>query len=148
MHPLEVQHACIPQAALAIAGKGKGSSSSKSKGFRVSSKPELLLTIVDCGFEHPSEVQQKCIPQATLGTGMGRTKLGGSGASPTYGMQAVVHSEAKIFVWHGPQHLRDIAKKASEGKATTAEEEQIVASLMSRLVSLQAECAASAILRP
>ncbi len=62
-------------------------------------------------------------------------------------MQAEVDSEAKMYVWHGPKHLRDIAKKASEGKATTAEEEQVVASLLSRLVSLQAECAASAILR-
>ncbi|CAO3599456.1 unnamed protein product [Absidia cylindrospora] len=35
-----------------------------STGFRdFLLKPELLRSIVDCGFEHPSEVQQECIPQ-------------------------------------------------------------------------------------
>merc|ERR1712146_118111 len=46
-------------------------------------KPELLRSIVDCGFEHPSEVQHECIPQAILGTdilcqaksGMGKTAV-------------------------------------------------------------------------
>ena len=31
-------------------------------------KPEILQSIVDCGFEHPSDVQQRCIPVAMLGT--------------------------------------------------------------------------------
>jgi ATP-dependent RNA helicase UAP56/SUB2 len=30
-------------------------------------KPEILQSIVDCGFEHPSDVQQRCIPVAILG---------------------------------------------------------------------------------
>ncbi|CAL5220705.1 g2761 [Coccomyxa viridis] len=46
-------------------------------------KPELLRSIVDCGFEHPSEVQHECIPQAILGmdvicqakSGMGKTAV-------------------------------------------------------------------------
>ncbi|KNC80643.1 spliceosome RNA helicase BAT1 [Sphaeroforma arctica JP610] len=46
-------------------------------------KPELLKSIVDCGFEHPSEVQHECIPQAILGmdvicqakSGMGKTAV-------------------------------------------------------------------------
>ncbi|CAF2457794.1 unnamed protein product [Rotaria sp. Silwood2] len=46
-------------------------------------KPELLRSIMDCGFEHPSEVQHECIPQAILGTdivcqaksGMGKTAV-------------------------------------------------------------------------
>ncbi|EIE84435.1 hypothetical protein G6F46_006201 [Rhizopus delemar] len=55
-----------------------------STGFRdFLLKPELLRSIVDCGFEHPSEVQQECIPQAILGmdvlcqakSGMGKTAV-------------------------------------------------------------------------
>ena len=46
-------------------------------------KPEILQSIVDCGFEHPSDVQQRCIPVAMLGTdvlcqavsGMGKTAV-------------------------------------------------------------------------
>jgi ATP-dependent RNA helicase UAP56/SUB2 len=46
-------------------------------------KPELLRSIIDCGFEHPSEVQHECIPQAILGmdvlcqakSGMGKTAV-------------------------------------------------------------------------
>lgn len=46
-------------------------------------KPELLRSIVDCGFEHPSEVQHECIPQAILRmdvicqakSGMGKTAV-------------------------------------------------------------------------
>ena len=46
-------------------------------------KPELLRSIMDCGFEHPSEVQHESIPQAILGTdivcqaksGMGKTAV-------------------------------------------------------------------------
>ena len=46
-------------------------------------RPELLQSIVDCGFEHPSDVQQKCIPQAIMGvdvlcqavSGMGKTAV-------------------------------------------------------------------------
>ena len=35
-----------------------------SSGFRdFLLKPEILRSIVDCGFEHPSEVQHECIPQ-------------------------------------------------------------------------------------
>lgn len=55
-----------------------------SSGFRdFLLKPELLRSIVDCGFEHPSEVQHECIPQAILGmdvvcqakSGMGKTAV-------------------------------------------------------------------------
>ncbi|KAG1136897.1 hypothetical protein G6F37_012053 [Rhizopus arrhizus] len=55
-----------------------------STGFRdFLLKPELLRSIVDCGFEHPSEVQQECIPQSILGmdvlcqakSGMGKTAV-------------------------------------------------------------------------
>ncbi|CAO3588987.1 unnamed protein product [Absidia cylindrospora] len=55
-----------------------------STGFRdFLLKPELLRSIVDCGFEHPSEVQQECIPQFILGmdvlcqakSGMGKTAV-------------------------------------------------------------------------
>ncbi|KAI9594759.1 ATP-dependent RNA helicase uap56 [Syncephalis fuscata] len=55
-----------------------------STGFRdFLLKPELLRSIVDCGFEHPSEVQQECIPQAIIGmdvicqakSGMGKTAV-------------------------------------------------------------------------
>jgi superfamily II DNA/RNA helicase len=55
-----------------------------STGFRdFLLKPELLRSIVDCGFEHPSEVQHECIPQAILGmdvicqakSGMGKTAV-------------------------------------------------------------------------
>merc|ERR1712063_139351 len=55
-----------------------------SSGFRdFLLKPEILRSIVDCGFEHPSEVQHECIPQAILGTdilcqaksGMGKTAV-------------------------------------------------------------------------
>jgi superfamily II DNA/RNA helicase len=46
-------------------------------------KPELLRSIMDCGFEHPSEVQHECIPQAILSmdvicqakSGMGKTAV-------------------------------------------------------------------------
>lgn len=46
-------------------------------------RPELLESIVDCGFEHPSDVQQRCIPQAIMGvdilcqavSGMGKTAV-------------------------------------------------------------------------
>ena len=46
-------------------------------------RPELIQSIVDCGFEHPSDVQQKCIPQALMGfdvlcqavSGMGKTAV-------------------------------------------------------------------------
>jgi len=46
-------------------------------------KPELMKSIVDCGFEHPSEVQQECIPQSMMGidvlcqakSGMGKTAV-------------------------------------------------------------------------
>jgi len=55
-----------------------------SSGFRdFLLKPEILRSIVDCGFEHPSEVQHECIPQAVLGmdvltqakSGMGKTAV-------------------------------------------------------------------------
>ncbi|KAK6194702.1 spliceosome RNA helicase Ddx39b isoform X1 [Patella vulgata] len=55
-----------------------------SSGFRdFLLKPELLRSIVDCGFEHPSEVQHECIPQAILSmdvlcqakSGMGKTAV-------------------------------------------------------------------------
>jgi len=55
-----------------------------SSGFRdFLLKPELLRSIVDCGFEHPSEVQHECIPQAILAmdilcqakSGMGKTAV-------------------------------------------------------------------------
>merc|ERR1712191_27137 len=55
-----------------------------SSGFRdFLLKPEILRSIVDCGFEHPSEVQNECIPQAVLGmdvlcqakSGMGKTAV-------------------------------------------------------------------------
>merc|ERR1712071_35014 len=55
-----------------------------SSGFRdFLLKPEILRSIVDCGFEHPSEVQHECIPQAVLGmdvlcqakSGMGETAV-------------------------------------------------------------------------
>jgi len=55
-----------------------------SSGFRdFLLKPEVLRSIVDCGFEHPSEVQHECIPQAVLGmdilsqakSGMGKTAV-------------------------------------------------------------------------
>lgn len=55
-----------------------------SSGFRdFLLKPELLRSIVDCGFEHPSQVQNECIPQAVLGmdvlcqakSGMGKTAV-------------------------------------------------------------------------
>lgn len=55
-----------------------------SSGFKdLLLKPELLRSIVDCGFEHPSEVQHECIPQAILGmdilcqakSGMGKTAV-------------------------------------------------------------------------
>jgi len=55
-----------------------------SSGFRdFLLKPEVLRSIVDCGFEHPSEVQHECIPQAILGmdivcqakSGMGKTAV-------------------------------------------------------------------------
>ena len=37
-----------------------------SSGFRdFLLKPEILRSIVDCGFEHPSEVQHECIPQVS-----------------------------------------------------------------------------------
>merc|ERR1712241_123370 len=49
-------------------GKVKGNYVSiHSSGFRdFLLKPEVLRSIVDCGFEHPSEVQHECIPQAVL----------------------------------------------------------------------------------
>ncbi|KNA19671.1 hypothetical protein SOVF_059300 [Spinacia oleracea] len=62
----------------------KGYSGIYSSGFRdFLLKPELLRSIVDCGFEHPSEVQHECIPQAILGmdvicqakSGMGKTAV-------------------------------------------------------------------------
>jgi len=55
-----------------------------SSGFRdFLLKPEILRSIVDCGFEHPSEIQHECIPQAVLGmdilsqakSGMGKTAV-------------------------------------------------------------------------
>ncbi|KAL1927539.1 hypothetical protein VTP01DRAFT_3776 [Rhizomucor pusillus] len=55
-----------------------------STGFRdFLLRPELLRSIIDCGFEHPSEVQQECIPQSILGmdvicqakSGMGKTAV-------------------------------------------------------------------------
>ncbi|OAF69517.1 ATP-dependent RNA helicase SUB2 [Intoshia linei] len=55
-----------------------------SSGFRdFLLKPELLRSIVECGFEHPSEVQHECIPQAILAmdvlcqakSGMGKTAV-------------------------------------------------------------------------
>lgn len=55
-----------------------------SSGFRdFLLKPEILRSIVDCGFEHPSEVQHECIPQAVLSmdiltqakSGMGKTAV-------------------------------------------------------------------------
>ncbi|KAK2193882.1 hypothetical protein NP493_6g02009 [Ridgeia piscesae] len=55
-----------------------------SSGFRdFLLKPELLRSIVDCGFEHPSEVQHECIPQGILAmdvicqakSGMGKTAV-------------------------------------------------------------------------
>lgn len=55
-----------------------------SSGFRdFLLKPEILRSIVDCGFEHPSAVQHECIPQAVLGidvlcqakSGMGKTAV-------------------------------------------------------------------------
>merc|ERR1712154_259221 len=66
-------------------GKVKGNYVSiHSSGFRdFLLKPEVLRSIVDCGFEHPSEVQHECIPQAVLGmdvlcqakSGMGKTAV-------------------------------------------------------------------------
>ncbi len=75
-------------------GSGEGISQKKdvkgtyvsihSSGFRdFLLKPELLRSIVDCGFEHPSEVQHECIPQAILSmdilcqakSGMGKTAV-------------------------------------------------------------------------
>merc|ERR1712137_440359 len=66
-------------------GKVKGNYVSiHSSGFRdFLLKPEILRSIVDCGFEHPSEVQHECIPQAVLGmdvlcqakSGMGKTAV-------------------------------------------------------------------------
>merc|ERR1712137_833588 len=66
-------------------GKVKGNYFSiHSSGFRdFLLKPEILRSIVDCGFEHPSEVQHECIPQAVLGmdvlcqakSGMGKTAV-------------------------------------------------------------------------
>lgn len=64
--------------------KPAGYVSIHSSGFRdFLLKPELLRSIVDCGFEHPSEVQHECIPQAILGmdivcqakSGMGKTAV-------------------------------------------------------------------------
>ncbi|KAK6194703.1 hypothetical protein SNE40_000286 [Patella caerulea] len=55
-----------------------------SSGFRdFLLKPELLRSIVDCGFEHPSKVQHECIPVAILSmdvlcqakSGMGKTAV-------------------------------------------------------------------------
>ncbi|KAI6215968.1 hypothetical protein M3Y94_00447300 [Aphelenchoides besseyi] len=55
-----------------------------SSGFRdLMLRPELLRSVIDCGFEHPSEVQHECIPQAILGmdiicqakSGMGKTAV-------------------------------------------------------------------------
>jgi len=66
-------------------GKVKGNYVSiHSSGFRdFLLKPEVLRSIVECGFEHPSEVQHECIPQAVLGmdvlcqakSGMGKTAV-------------------------------------------------------------------------
>merc|ERR1712154_349918 len=66
-------------------GKVKGNYVSiHSSGFRdFLLKPEVLRSIVDCGFEHPREVQHECIPQAVLGmdilsqakSGMGKTAV-------------------------------------------------------------------------
>jgi superfamily II DNA/RNA helicase len=66
-------------------GKVKGNYVSiHSSGFRdFLLKPEVLRSIVDCGFEHPSEIQHECIPQAVLGmdilsqakSGMGKTAV-------------------------------------------------------------------------
>jgi len=66
-------------------GPGAGGSAAiRSSGFRdFLLKPELMQSIVECGFEHPSEVQHACIPQAVLGTdvlcqaksGMGKTAV-------------------------------------------------------------------------
>ncbi|KAI9276929.1 ATP-dependent RNA helicase uap56 [Phascolomyces articulosus] len=75
------------------AGEGTGDDKKDKKGSYVGIsstgfrdfllKPELLRSIVDCGFEHPSEVQQECIPQSILGmdvicqakSGMGKTAV-------------------------------------------------------------------------
>jgi len=72
-------------AAPAQNGKIKGNYVSiHSSGFRdFLLKPEVLRSIVECGFEHPSEVQHECIPQAVLGmdvlcqakSGMGKTAV-------------------------------------------------------------------------
>ena len=49
-------------------GKVKGNYVSiHSSGFRdFLLKPEVLRSIVECGFEHPSEVQHECIPQVDI----------------------------------------------------------------------------------
>ncbi len=53
--------------------------------------------------------------------------------------EAVVQEPVQ-FAWYGPRRLHDIAKRASQGLATPAEEELIVASLMQRLEETRAAC--------
>jgi len=78
----EEQTADAPAEAKAeVKGSYAGTNASGFRDFLL--KPELLRSIVDCGFEHPSEVQQECIPQAVLGgdvicqakSGMGKTAV-------------------------------------------------------------------------
>ena len=58
-------------------GKVKGNYVSiHSSGFRdFLLKPEVLRSIVECGFEHPSEVQHECIPQVRKTIYKGLTSL-------------------------------------------------------------------------
>jgi ATP-dependent RNA helicase UAP56/SUB2 len=86
-----------------------------SSGFRdFLLRPELLRSIVDCGFEHPSEVQHECIPQAILGmdvlcqakSGMGKTavfvlallqQLDAAGSAGKVGAVVLCHTRELAF---------------------------------------------------
>ncbi len=58
VHPSAVQHACIPQAALAIAGKGKGSSSSSKFEWHVPQHLRCFAKKVSIGLATREDEEQ------------------------------------------------------------------------------------------
>jgi len=91
-----------------------------SSGFRdFLLSPELLKSIVDCGFEHPSQVQNECIPQAVTGMDVICQAKSGMGKTAVFVLTTLQQLEVPEGPINGPSvlvmcHTRELAFQISK----------------------------------